>query len=60
MLVLSRKMSETIKIGDDIELMILRIDRERVRIGIEAPRDVVVVRGELQPKESTDFAGETA
>ncbi len=60
MLVLSRKQSEVIKIGDDIELTILRIGPHAVRIGIEAPRDVVVVHGELQPKESTDFAGETA
>lgn len=47
MLVLSRKPNETIKIGDDIELRILEVKGDTVRIGIEAPRSVDIVRGEL-------------
>jgi carbon storage regulator len=48
MLVLSRKEGERIVIGDNITLVISKVNGNRVTIGIEAPRDVKVVRGELQ------------
>ncbi|GEN82997.1 carbon storage regulator [Sporosarcina luteola] len=47
MLVLSRKTNETIKIGDDIELRILEVKGDTIRIGIEAPKNVDILRGEL-------------
>lgn len=47
MLVLTRKLDESIRIGDDIKITILRIKGNTIRIGIEAPRDVRVVRSEL-------------
>ncbi len=47
MLVLSRKTNENIKIGDSIELRILEIKGDTVRIGIEAPKSVDILRGEL-------------
>ncbi len=47
MLVLSRKRSEQIRIGDDIVITIVRFDRNQVRMGIEAPPDVTIVREEL-------------
>ena len=47
MLVLTRKQKESIKIGDSIVITILRVQGHSVRVGIEAPRDVRVVRGEL-------------
>lgn len=47
MLVLSRKMNETIKIGDNIEIRILEVKGDTVRIGIEAPKSVDILRGEL-------------
>ena len=47
MLVLSRKTNETIQIGDDIELRILEVKGDTVRIGIEAPKSVDILRGEL-------------
>lgn len=47
MLVLSRKKSEKIVIGDSITLMIVEIKGDRVRLGIEAPRDVTVHREEV-------------
>lgn len=50
MLVLSRKQREQIQIGDNVVLTILRVKGNTVRIGIEAPRDVRVVRGELPPE----------
>lgn len=53
MLVLTRKRQEQIRIGDNITLTILRVKGNTVRVGIDAPRDVRVVRGELPPKEMT-------
>lgn len=47
MLVLSRKANDTIKIGEDIELRILEVKGDTVRIGIEAPKSVDILRGEL-------------
>lgn len=47
MLVLTRRMLESIQIGPDITIYIVDIDRGKVRIGISAPKDVVVVRTEL-------------
>ncbi|MFC5604084.1 carbon storage regulator CsrA [Sporosarcina koreensis] len=47
MLVLSRKTNETIKIGDDIEIRILEVKGDSIRIGIEAPKSIDILRGEL-------------
>lgn len=47
MLVLSRKVNETIKIGDDIEFRVLEVKGDSVRIGIEAPKTMEILRGEL-------------
>ncbi len=48
MLVLTRKLNESIQIGEDIRITVVRIKGNTVRIGIEAPQQVRVVRGELQ------------
>ena len=48
MLVLSRKVGQRILIGDDISITIVRIAQGGVRIGIEAPRELSVVREELK------------
>jgi carbon storage regulator len=47
MLVLTRKQLESIMIGDDIEIRVLSITRDKVRIGIRAPREVPVYRKEI-------------
>ena len=47
MLVLTRKGNQSIMIGDDIEISVLAIMGEKVRIGIEAPRSVPVFRKEV-------------
>ena len=47
MLVLTRKSNQSIMIGDDIEVSVLAIMGEKVRIGIEAPRSVPVFRKEI-------------
>lgn len=48
MLVLSRKRNEAICIGDDITLVVVEIRGDKVRLGIEAPKDVPVHRDEVQ------------
>ena len=48
MLVLSRKPGERIMIGDDVTVTVVRIGPNNVRIGIEAPRTMNIVREELQ------------
>lgn len=53
MLVLSRKESEKIMLGDQIVLTIVRISGDRVRLGIEAPSDMLILRKELDPNEET-------
>lgn len=47
MLVLSRKRSESLWIGDQVRITVVKMDRSGVRLGIEAPKGVVVVREEL-------------
>lgn len=47
MLILTRKLGETIAIGDDIKITILDLGGKQLRIGIEAPRNVAVHRGEI-------------
>lgn len=47
MLVLTRKTNQSIMIGDDIEVSVLAIMGEKVRIGIQAPRDIPVFRKEV-------------
>lgn len=49
MLVLTRKLMEKLFIGDDICVTIVRLEGGQVRLGIEAPREVAVVRAELVP-----------
>jgi carbon storage regulator len=50
MLVLTRKLQEKIRIGDNVTITVLRVKGQAVRIGIEAPRELRVVRGELPPQ----------
>jgi carbon storage regulator len=47
MLVLTRRVDESITIGDNIVLTVLAIEGERVKIGISAPRDVIILRQEV-------------
>lgn len=48
MLVLSRKIDESIQIGDDVTITVIKVKGNTVRLGISAPADVRVMRGELQ------------
>ena len=47
MLVLSRKLNETIRIGDDIRVTLLGIDGDKIKLGIEAPKVMKIYREEL-------------
>ena len=57
MLVLSRKVQERIHIGDDITVTVIRIRGNAVRIGIDAPREVLALRGELYEFTGLEDAG---
>jgi carbon storage regulator len=60
-LVLTRKSNQSIMIGDDIEVSVLSIMGEKVRIGIQAPRDIPVFRKEvyleIQQERAKEMAG---
>ena len=58
MLVLTRKSNQSIMIGDDIEISVLAIMGEKVRIGIQAPREVPVFRKEVSLEIQQDRAAE--
>lgn len=58
MLVLTRKSNQSIMIGDDIEVSVLAIMGEKVRIGIQAPRDVPVFRKEVYLEIQSERSGE--
>ena len=60
MLVLSRKESERIRVGDSLTVTIVRVSGDKVRVGIEAPADLKVLRDELElieePKDPAPVA----
>jgi carbon storage regulator len=63
MLVLSRRESERIKVGDSIVVTVVRVTGDKVRLGIEAPANMLVLREELDvsgPAAGIDLAGPAA
>ena len=56
MLVLDRKLGETIRIGPDTVITVCRLTRGHVRIGIDAPREVTVLRGELVDRQEAEVS----
>jgi carbon storage regulator len=48
-LILPRHVGERVRIGDDIEIMVVRISRGKVRLGVTAPKSVLIMRSELLP-----------
>ena len=54
MLVVTRRQDERIIIADNIEISVLEITKDKVKIGINAPRDVKVIKSELKDAEQTN------
>ncbi len=54
MLILSRKERQRIKLGDSIVVTVVRLSGDKVRLGIEAPADILVLREELEPFDAGD------
>ena len=50
MLVLSRRKNERIRLGDSIVVTVVKVAGDCVRLGIEAPTDIVILREELEPR----------
>jgi carbon storage regulator len=56
MLILTRRPGESIQVGEEIEISVLEIRGNQVRLGINAPADVLVLRSELlEPKAQSDL-----
>ncbi len=47
MLVLSRKVNQTVMVGQDVRVVVVAIEGDHVKLGIDAPRSIVVHRGEI-------------
>ena len=56
MLVLSRREKQRIKVGDSIIVTVVRVSGDKVRLGIEAPPEVLVLRDELEPRTVSEPA----
>ena len=60
MLVLTRKPGQSIMIGDGVEVQVLSVAGEKVRLGITAPRDVSIFRNEVYDRIESEEAGGTS
>lgn len=58
MLALTRKEGQKIRIGDDVEISVVRISPTSVRIGIEAPRDRKIIRSEIEASNERESSGD--
>ena len=58
MLILTRRNGEVLKIGDDIDVTVLAVTGNQVRVGISAPRDVAVHREEIYQKIKQEQTGD--
>ena len=54
MLILQRKEGESLHIGEDVEITVLAVEAGRVRLAIQAPRDVTILRSELRVAAETN------
>lgn len=60
MLILSRRESERVYLGEDIVLTIVRVNGDKVRIGVEAPPNIKILRTELELETSSDASNQRA
>jgi carbon storage regulator len=56
MLILTRKVNETVCIGDNIRITVVQVRGKQVRLGIEAPQDFLVLRAEQIPRGGKEEA----
>jgi carbon storage regulator len=56
MLVLSRREGERIKLGDDVIITVVRVSGDKVRLGIEAPSGLLILREELESNPDAEAA----
>jgi carbon storage regulator len=54
MLILTRRTGETLRIGDDVEVTVMAVSGSQVRIGIKAPRNVIVDREEIAARKQRE------
>jgi carbon storage regulator len=57
MLILTRREGESVRIGEDVTVTVLRVKGSQVRIGIDAPKDVAVQREEIAERVRADVVG---
>ena len=60
MLVITRKANESILINDNVEISVLEITKDKVRIGVNAPRDIKIIRSELAAVQNTNVEASKA
>jgi len=60
MLILTRRVGETVVIGDEVEVTVLGVKGNQVRLGVNAPRDVSVHRQEIYERIRKEKGGESA
>ena len=58
MLILTRRIGETLMVGDDVTITVLGVKGNQVRIGVNAPRDVAVHREEIYQRIQKEKSGE--
>lgn len=54
MLVVTRKTEESVIIADNIEIVVLEVNKDRVKLGITAPKDVKIIRNELRDAQNAN------
>ena len=60
MMILTRRAGQALRIGDDIEVTVMAVNGSQVRIGISAPRQVAVDRGEIAERKRRERAASNA
>jgi len=60
MLILSRRIGETLRVGDQVAVTVLGVKGQQVRLAIEAPKDVIVLREELVERDAARSGGTPA
>ncbi len=60
MLVVTRKTEESIIIADNIEIVVLEVNKDRVKLGITAPKDVKIIRNELRDAQDANVESSKA